>query len=138
MPVVCQRRSGRPAGGRSGSRRLRIAAIGVILALLVGVPLWQSAPAAAQALDINSPLATSGSGPWAPSSAPTGDAGVGSRAGTLVVSNSSFGLASQFFGVNVHAVGVDNQSLAALVNATPFVSFRFSPAGEATNQATSV
>jgi hypothetical protein len=58
--------------------------------------------------------------------------------GALSVTNQSFTLSPQFFGVNVHAVGTQNQSLAALVNATPFVSFRFSPAGEATDQVNAV
>ncbi len=54
--------------------------------------------------------------------------------GTLQVGSGQFPLSSQVLGVNVHVVGVQNSSLAALVNATPFTSFRFSPLGEATDQ----
>lgn len=43
---------------------------------------------------------------------------------------------SGFFGVNVHLVGEGTTAagLAGLVNATPFVSYRFAPQGEATDQ----
>jgi hypothetical protein len=142
MPVLRERRSGRPAGGRSECRRLRTVGIGVVLVLLVGIPVWAGSPSGGQVwgavvAEVSSaapPSTVNASGLLGIAENTAGS----SAAGTLIDSGHPFALSSQFFGVNVHVVGFHNQSLAALVNSTPFVSFRFSPMGEATNQLTSV
>jgi hypothetical protein len=123
---------------------LSIVAFAVAFVLLVGPPMWGNEPATLQLLRADSaPSSTVASFPTVPLGTAVGPgsnatATSGTKGASLVVSSQSFGLASQFFGVNVHVVGLDNESLAAMVNATPFVSFRFSPMGEATNQLTSL
>lgn len=56
--------------------------------------------------------------------------------GSLEVGAVSGEVLPGFFGINVHLVGEGSvaSGLAGLVNATPFVSFRFAPQGEATDQ----
>jgi hypothetical protein len=131
MTVLHERCSGRPTGGRSGGRAFRNVAIALILVLILAAPVWYGSPAAARVLGLDGTHLTNDS------NSPTLSMEE-SESGSLLVSNQSFALSTQFFGVNVHVVGLDNQSLAALANATPFVSFRFSPMGEATNQAESI
>ena len=58
--------------------------------------------------------------------------------GALVLGTSLGVLNSNFFGVNVHVVGNGSISLPVQESGTPFVSFRFSPQGEATDQIHSI
>jgi hypothetical protein len=57
---------------------------------------------------------------------------------TLVIGNSTGTLNSSFFGVDVHVVGNGSISLQSQTIGTPFVSFRFTPQGEATDQIHSI
>jgi hypothetical protein len=84
-------------------------AIGVLLVTVVVVTVWSGAPA-----------------PTAPLQA------------TLAVGGPTGQLRSNFFGVNVHVVGNGSISLPLQSLGTPFVSFRFSPQGEATDQIHSI
>jgi hypothetical protein len=100
---------------------------------MIGLPTWVGAPSPFGLDDLH--FAGAGS-PAAVRAALDSQLAVGTKAisGTLEVPSGKFALSPQFFGVNVHVVGVDNETLAALVNASPFESFRFSPMGEATDQ----
>jgi hypothetical protein len=129
--IMVGRRYLRPLPGGFGLHPRRTIGLAVVLVVLLSGPLWSgSGPAAGT-------LVNAASSPSNQTLSGT-DVTPSPVSGSLVVTNQSFELSPQFFGVNVHAVGTDNQSLAALVNATPFVSFRFSPAGEATNQVDSI
>jgi hypothetical protein len=62
----------------------------------------------------------------------------GGISSTLVIGNSTGTLNASFFGVDVHVVGNGSISLQSQSIGTPFVSFRFTPQGEATDQIHSV
>jgi hypothetical protein len=110
---------------RSGSARLRKAiaratrtrfvpvvggiVVGVLLVTLVVLIVWTQAPAPIAFLQEN-----------------------------LVVGSPTGSLNSSFFGVNVHVIGNGTISLPSESLGTPFVSFRFSPQGEATDQIHSI
>ena len=105
------RRSARWTGGRSFGTSLRLVGLGLVVVLLASGFAGGNVPGTSRA-------ATS----------------VVAVAGELTVTQGKFALSPGFFGVNVHVVGEDNQTLAGLANGTPFVSYRFSPMGEATDQ----
>lgn len=123
MSPLKGRRPGRRFRGRFGGRWVLKVGVVIVVILLAWVWIGVEHDAAVAATDAPSTINT-----------PNGVTPAGVVAGKLVVTNQTYALSPQFFGVNVHAVGVHNQSLAALVNATPFVAFRFSPLGEATDQ----
>jgi hypothetical protein len=133
MSVGRQRRSARPPGGRSGSRTLRIVGVAIVLIIITASPVWKSPPTNGISGAIH--LSHSSQGARASTAVETATE---VSDGTLELTDQTFALSPQFFGVNVHVVGLDASALAALVNSTPFVSFRFSPAGEATNQVLSL
>jgi hypothetical protein len=99
---------------RRGRRRPWLAVaggaiVGALVVILVVLPVWLEPP---------------GVTPFVP--------------GTLEIQAISGELNSSFFGVDVHAVANGSLSLPVQVGGTPFVSFRFSPQGEATDQIHSI
>ena len=95
--------------GRWGRPLTVGATIGTLFIILLVVPGWLNSPRGAQSVP-----------------------------GLLTIGAPAGQVNSSFFGVNVHVVGYGAISLPTQVSGTPFVSFRFSPQGEATDQIHSI